>query len=65
MDLSFGKIVKGDRVIWIVLMLLSLLSLLIVYSSTGALAYRVASGNTLRFLIRQVFFLGAGIGIIY
>ncbi len=64
MDLSFGKIVKGDRVIWIVLMLLSLLSLLIVYSSTGALAYRVASGNTLRFLIRQVFFLGAGIGII-
>ncbi len=57
------KIFKGDRVIWIVLLLLSLLSLLIVYSSTGALAYRQASGNTLHFLIRQVFFLGAGVSL--
>jgi len=58
-----SKIFKGDRVIWIVLMLLSLLSLLIVYSSTGALAYRQASGNTWYFLIRQIFFLGAGLGL--
>ena len=50
--------------IWVVLMLLSLLSLLIVYSSTGALAYRQASGNTWYFLIRQIFFLGAGLGLI-
>ena len=64
MDISIGKIFKGDRVIWIVLLLLSVLSLLIVYSSTGALAYRVASGNTLRYLIRQIFFLGVGLGII-
>lgn len=61
MDVIQNKIFKGDRVIWIVLLLLSLLSLLIVYSSTGALAYRQASGNTLHFLVRQVFFLGAGI----
>lgn len=64
MELISGKIFKGDRVIWIVLMLLSLLSLLIVYSSTGALAYRVASGNTFYYLIRQIFFLGAGLGLI-
>ncbi len=64
METSIGKIFKGDRVIWIVLLLLSLLSLLIVYSSTGALAYRVASGNTLYYLIRQIFFLGVGLGII-
>ncbi len=64
MELFSLKLFKGDRVIWIVLMLLSLLSLLIVYSSTGALAYRVASGNTFYYLIRQIFFLGAGIGII-
>ena len=64
MNLSIGKIFKGDRVIWVVLMLLSLLSLLIVYSSTGALAYRVAAGNTLYYLIRQIFFLGLGFGII-
>lgn len=64
MEISIGKLFKGDRVIWIILMLLSLLSLLIVYSSTGALAYRVASGNTLRFLARQVVFLTIGIAII-
>lgn len=39
------------------------MSLLIVYSSTGALSYRQVSGNTLYYLIRQVFFLGIGIGI--
>jgi cell division protein FtsW len=63
MDIFQSKIFRGDRVIWIVLLLLSLLSLLIVYSSTAALAYRQESGNTLHFLIRQVFFLGAGIGL--
>ncbi|MDD4143664.1 MAG: FtsW/RodA/SpoVE family cell cycle protein [Prolixibacteraceae bacterium] len=63
MEITQSKIFKGDRVLWIVLMLLSLLSLLIVYSSTGALAYRQASGNTWYFLIRQVFFLGAGFGL--
>ncbi len=63
MEITQSKIFKGDRVLWIVLMLLSLLSLLIVYSSTGALAYRQASGNTWYFLIRQLFFLGTGFGL--
>src|SRR5690554_4879915 len=63
MKIIQARLFKGDRVIWIVLLLLSLLSLLIVYSSTGALAYRQASGNTLYFLIRQTFFLGVGIGV--
>jgi len=39
------------------------MSLLIVYSSTGALAYRQASGNTLHYLIRQIFFIGIGFGV--
>ncbi len=64
MEFSIAKIFKGDRVIWMVLMLLSLLSLLIVYSATGALAYRVASGNTFKYLIRQIGFLSAGIFVI-
>lgn len=55
---------KGDRVIWIILLLLSLMSLLIVYSSTGALAYREAAGNTFHYLIRQIVFLSLGVGII-
>lgn len=64
METSILKYFKGDRVIWIVLMLLSLLSLLIVYSATGALAYRVHGGNTMHYLIRQVFFIGMGLGVI-
>ncbi len=61
MEQYIGKIFKGDRVIWVILMLLSVLSLLIIYSSTGALAYRVASGNTFHYLVRQLFFLGLGL----
>jgi cell division protein FtsW len=64
MESSILKYFKGDRVIWIVLMFLSLLSLLIVYSATGALAYREHSGNTIYYLIRQLFFIAAGIGLI-
>ncbi len=63
MEFAGRKIFRGDRVIWIVLLLLSMLSLLIVYSSTGALAYRQASGNTLYYLVRQLFFLAAGFGV--
>lgn len=63
MNLEILKYFKGDKVIWIILLLLSLMSLLIVYSSTGALAYRQASGNTMYYLIRQIFFLGIGIGV--
>lgn len=64
METSFLKYFKGDRVIWIVLIFLSLLSLLIVYSATGALAYRVHGGNTMHYLVRQVFFIGAGLAVI-
>lgn len=64
MESSILKYFKGDRVIWIILMFLSMLSLLIVYSATGALAYREHSGNTIYYLIRQLFFIGAGIGLI-
>ena len=40
MNFSVGKMFKGDKVLWIVLVFLSLISLLIVYSATGKLAYR-------------------------
>jgi len=57
------KIFKGDRTLWVVLMFLSLASLVIVYSATGKLAYRVADGNVGYYLIRQIVFLLAGFGI--
>jgi cell division protein FtsW len=54
------KIFKGDRTLWVVLILLSLFSLVIVYSATGKLAYREAHGNTLYYLVRQVGFISVG-----
>jgi cell division protein FtsW len=64
MELTLRNIIKGDKVIWIVLLLLSLMSLLIIYSSTGALAYRMMGGETWYYLVRQVGFLAFGFGII-
>ncbi|MDA3930641.1 MAG: FtsW/RodA/SpoVE family cell cycle protein [Prolixibacteraceae bacterium] len=58
------NILKGDRGIWIVLIILSLFSLLVVYSSTGSLAYRQMGGNTFFYLVKQIVMIGLGFGII-
>jgi len=63
MAVKLAKIFKGDRTLWVVLILLSLVSLVIVYSATGKLAYREANGNTMYYLIRQIVFILAGFGI--
>jgi cell division protein FtsW len=56
---------KGDRGIWIVLIILSMFSLLVVYSSTGSLAYRMAGGKTFIYLLKQFGFLGLGFLVIH
>jgi cell division protein FtsW len=58
-----AKIFKGDRTLWVVLIFLSLVSLVIVYSATGKLAYREAEGNTSYYLVRQIVFILTGFGI--
>jgi cell division protein FtsW len=63
MELNVKNLIRGDKIIWAVILLLSLLSLLIVYSATGALAFRQREGNTFYFLIRQIIFLSLGFGI--
>jgi cell division protein FtsW len=55
---------KGDRVIWGIVVLLTLISLLVVYSSTGSLAYRHSKSNE-SYLIKQVFFIVLGVMLIY
>jgi cell division protein FtsW len=52
---------KGDRKVWMVIFVLSFISVLIVYSSTGALAFRRANGNTTFYIFRQVIFQLAGL----
>ncbi|HEV9037142.1 MAG TPA: FtsW/RodA/SpoVE family cell cycle protein [Puia sp.] len=56
---------KGDKVIWTAVFLLALVSLLVVYSSTGLLAYKMYKGNTEIYLFKQFAFILVGIGIIY
>jgi cell division protein FtsW len=56
---------KGDRVIWLTVMLLSVFSVLAVYSSTGTLAYKYQSGNTEYYLIKHAFILMFGFGLMY
>ena len=55
---------RGDRVIWGIVVILTLVSLLVVYSSTGSLAYRM-SKSTESYLFKQVAFIIVGLLIIY
>jgi cell division protein FtsW len=56
---------KGDKVIWALVVLLTLVSLLAVYSATGSLAYKNYKGNTEIYLFKQIVFIMAGIMVIY
>ncbi|MBI3882915.1 MAG: FtsW/RodA/SpoVE family cell cycle protein, partial [Sphingobacteriales bacterium] len=55
---------KGDRVIWGIVIILTMVSLLVVYSSTGSLAYKF-SKSTESFLFKQFSFIILGVIIIY
>ncbi len=59
------KHMKGDRTIWMVVVFLYIVSILAVYSSTGTLAYRLRSGNTEYYLIRQFIIILFGFGLMY
>ena len=56
---------KGDRTIWLIVFVLSIFSLLAVYSSTGTLAYKYQSGNTEYYLIKHLIILAFGIVLMY
>ncbi len=59
-----GKLYRGDKVIWAIVVLLVFISLLVVYSSTGSLAYRHNKGNEF-YLFKQFGFIVIGVLIIY
>ncbi len=56
---------KGDQIIWGIVVLLALASLLVVYSATGSLAYKMYKGNTNIYLFKQLSFIIIGILLIY
>jgi len=57
--------IKGDKVIWIVVIILSIFSILAVYSSTGTLAYKYQSGNTEYYLFKHVGIMILALGLMY
>ena len=63
--MNLFKYIKGDKVIWTVVLLLSLISVLVVYSSVVALAYRYKNGDTASYLIKHIFIIGSGIFLMY
>lgn len=55
---------KGDKFIWAIVVILTLASLLVVYSSTGSLAYKY-SKSTESYLFKQFAFIVLGVMLIY
>ncbi len=63
--MNIFKYIKGDKVIWTIVLLLSLLSILVVYSSVVALAYRYKNGDTGSYLFKHIFTVATGIFLMY
>lgn len=57
---------KGDRAVWLIVSLLVLFSLLIVYSTSGSVVYKMNTGSSTEYyLIRQVVFIALGFTLMY
>lgn len=54
------RYIKGDKVVWLVVLLLAILSVLAVYSSIVTLAYKYKDGDTLYYLFKHVVILVVG-----
>lgn len=59
------KYIKGDRVIWAVVLLLAIFSVLVVYSSIVTLAYKYQDGNTEFYLFKHSIILFIGFLLMY
>lgn len=56
---------RGDRTIWMIVAVMSIVSVLSVYSATGSLAWQARGGNTTTYLLRHTLMLGFGLFLIY
>ncbi len=56
---------RGDKYIWAIVVLLALISVLVVYSATGSLAYKMNKGNNEIYLFKQLAFMLVGLVFIY
>lgn len=56
---------KGDKVIWAIMLLLSLISILVVYSAIVTLAHKFKQGNTEYYLFKHMVIITLGFGLTY
>ena len=56
---------RGDRVIWAIVAVLSMISILTIYSASSSLAFQKNGGNTEYYLLKQMLILGVGLTIVY
>ncbi len=63
MERAFSKL-KGDRWLWIIIIVLSVWSLLAVYSSVGTLAYKEGKGTEV-YLIKHTLLIFGGFALMY
>ncbi len=54
----------GDRYLWLIVIALTMISCLTIYSSTGTLAYKYNKSNE-HYLIQQLAFVFVGLGLMY
>ena len=52
---------KGDPVIWAIVFVFSLISIAVVYSATGTLAFAKRGGNTEYFLLKHTLLIVLGL----
>ncbi|AYA36968.1 cell division protein FtsW [Hymenobacter oligotrophus] len=52
---------KGDPILWVIVLIFSVISILVVYSATGTLAYKKMGGNTEYFLIKHAGLIFVGL----
>lgn len=56
---------RGDKVIWAIMFILSLLSVLVVYSAVVTLAHKFKQGNSEYYLVKHFVIITLGFGIAY
>lgn len=60
-----SKYLGGDKIIWYIILILSVVSLLSVYSATGTLAYKYQQGDTTHYLFRHFNLLFIGFIVLF
>jgi len=61
----FQRSLKGDPILWAIVLLFSFISIAVVYSATGTLAYKKMDGNTEHFLFKHTGLILMGLGFMW